>query len=742
MKKFLFLAICCLMLQAAYAVPADPTPVRVTQPDGTTIMLRLVGDEYYHFNTTDDGYTVLNRGGRWEYATLSGNKLVSTGVQAHDAALRSASENAMLATMQKRITDRQAVSASKNARAQRDKQNAAPRREPVVDYGKFRGLILLINFTDRKFLMNDPNGFYNDMANTKNYTGFYTGTGWNRRFNSCTGSVRDYFYDQSMGQFDPVFDVVGPVEVPFSVRECGEGYSTIFKAALDSIDDDVDFTLYDSDSDGGIDMVFFMVAGYSASYSGNSQEYLWPHMSYLYNYNEESHRWEYLVYDGMYMGRYASSTEIYGWESYGMNAPAGIGTVCHEFGHVLGLPDLYDTDYGDSGGESNHPGDWDVMAGGSHANQGRTPVGYSIWERWELGWAEPEELTLGSHRLEAIDKSNAGLILQSPVDGEFFMFENRQRNKWDSALPGHGMVVARVDYTNQRVWERNDINNNPAHNYYELVRAGGNGDATPFPGTQDVNRLSATSTPALVTWNGTPCNVSLVSITENNGIITFDCEEGEKMNSVIEDFETMSTTTSLSEKGVQGQIAKWDFVNARVIQDDAFGGGNGCSMEMPSGIFMASDFDADVYSISVKAVNNSTQESKLQLAYSLDKGTTWKNSTTIEVEGNSDGVITWLLNINEPARYRITRTAGNKNVPLLLDDFTIHFTGEARAVEEIANGDVNGDGKVDVEDVNAIINVILKTKSAADYSGEADVNGDGKVDVEDVNTVINMILKA
>ena len=223
MKKFLFLAICCLMLQAAYAVPADPTPVRVTQPDGTTITLRLVGDEYYHFNTTDDGYTVLNRGGRWEYATLSRNKLVSTGVQAHDAALRSASENAMLATMQKRITDRQAVSASKNARAQRDKQNAEPRREPVVDYGKFRGLILLINFTDRKFLMDDPNGFYDDMANTKNYTGFYTGTGWNRRFNSCTGSVRDYFYDQSMGQFDPVIDVVGHVGVPFSVSERGVG---------------------------------------------------------------------------------------------------------------------------------------------------------------------------------------------------------------------------------------------------------------------------------------------------------------------------------------------------------------------------------------------------------------------------------------------------------------------------------------------------------------------------------------
>ncbi|MBR1803400.1 MAG: M6 family metalloprotease domain-containing protein [Muribaculaceae bacterium] len=741
MKKILLLAVCCLMLQAAYAVPADPTPVKVTQPDGTTIMLRLVGDEYYHFNTTDDGYTVLNRGGRWEYATLSSGKLVSTGVQAHDVAVRSASETAMLATMQKRITDRQAVDNSRNARARRDSKNGVQRREPVVDYGKFRGLILLINFNDRKFLMDDPHGFYDDMSNTKDYKGYYTGTGWNRRFNSCTGSVRDYFYDQSMGQFDPVFDVIGPVEVPISVRECGENYSTIFKAALDSIDDEVDFTLYDSDSDGGIDMVFFMVAGYSASYSGNSSEYLWPHMSYLYGYNEDSHRWEYLVYDGMYMGRYASSTEIYGWESYGMTGAAGIGTVCHEFGHVLGLPDLYDTDYGDSGGDSNHPGDWDVMAGGSHANQGRTPVGYSIWERWELGWAEPEELSLGSHSIEAVDKSNAGFILQSPVEGEFFMFENRQKNKWDSALPSHGMVVARVDYTNPRVWERNDINCNPAHNYYELLRAGGSAENTPFPGNTGVTRLTATTSPGLSTWNGTPCNIAIERITETNGIITFDCEEGEKMNSAVEDFEIMATTTNLNEKGVQGQFAKWDFVNGNVTQNAAFGGGNGCEMGMPAAITMTNDFDANVYMISVKAVNKSSQESKLLLAYSLDRGANWQNVATNVVNGNSNDVIMWRLNMDVPARYRITRTAGNRNSSLLLDDFTIHYAGEARPVADLIEGDVNGDGKVDVEDVNAVINIILKNKTLTDFTGECDVNNDGKVDVEDVNAIINIILK-
>ena len=55
-------------------------------------------------------------------------------------------------------------------------------------------------------------------------------------------------------------------------------------------------------------------------------------------------------------------------------------------------------------------------------------------------------------------------------------------------------------------------------------------------------------------------------------------------------------------------------------------------------------------------------------------------------------------------------------------------------------GDVNGDGKVDVEDVNATINIILDLKDATDYPGSADLNEDGKVDVEDVNEIININL--
>ena len=72
-------------------------------------------------------------------------------------------------------------------------------------------------------------------------------------------------------------------------------------------------------------------------------------------------------------------------------------TICHEFSHVLGLPDFYDTDYEGSGGESHHPGDWSVMAGGNHLNNSRTPCAYSLYERMAVGFTEPMVINAKGH---------------------------------------------------------------------------------------------------------------------------------------------------------------------------------------------------------------------------------------------------------------------------------------------------------------------------------------------------------
>ena len=729
MKKITFLLMALTIAIMASAEPANPTPINVTQPDGTTLQLKLVGDEFYHFNTTSDGYTILNVNGSWEYAMKKGDHLVSSGILAHNPEERSNSEKQLLETTTKFLVDKQENTNANNTRRLRDKKNAQ-NREPVVDYSLFRGLIILINFNDRQFLMDDPNSFYNDLCNTENYTGFYH----QGRFQRCTGSVRDYYYDNSMGQFDPEFDVVGPVNLDYSCYEGNDKARQIFKDALDAVDDQVDFSLYDADNDGEIDMVFFMVAGYSSSYSGNNSGYLWPHMSYLIDWWSGWPPQPY-VYDGKSMGTYASSCEIYGWESQGTTMPNAIGTFCHEFGHVLGLPDLYDTDYANSGGDSNHPGDWDVMAGGSGNNYGRNPVGYSLWERWELGFTDkPTELTHGTKSLTAVDISNTGYMMQSPNENEFFLFENRQPGKWDKALPGHGLVITRVDYSNEQVWWNNEVNCNPSHNYYQLIHASGSSAAgVPFPGPNNVTYINSSSDPGLVTWAGETCQFALININEENKTISFDVVDDVPPSTIVEDFELMETGLPANAVNQQGNFATWNFPKSNVVE---YNGSHVAALQMPGGIAMNSDINMQPIKISINAINTSSTASKIQLYYSTDQGTTWNSVGVATVGADSESVITWRTNLDQksPVRFKINRTSGSKTVDLLIDNFTIYYFD----IEGAIPGDVNGDGDVTSVDVTALYNYLLDGDSSAIVNGDQD--GDGIITSVDVTIIYNILL--
>lgn len=712
----------------ASAEPANPTPITVIQPDGTSLQLKLVGDEFYHFNTTIDGYTIINVDGTWEYAVKKDEHLCASGMMAHDPAIRNAQEMQLVASLEKHMVDKASTTLARQARVARDKKNQG-QKEPVIDYSLFRGLIILINFNDRQFLMENPNDFYYQLCNTENYTGFTH----NGRFQRCTGSVRDYYYDNSMGQFDPDFDIVGPVNLDYSCYEGNDKAREIFKAALDAVGDQVDFTQYDADNDGEIDMVFFMVAGYSSSYSGNNSGYLWPHMSYLIDWWSGWPPQPY-VYDGKSMGTYASSCEIYGWESQGTTMPNAIGTICHEFGHVLGLPDLYDTDYANSGGESNHPGEWDVMAGGSSHNYGRTPVGYSLWERVELGFADsPTELSHGNMTLEAVSVSNTGFMMPTPNENEYFLFENRQPFKWDAALPGHGLVITRVDYSNHQAWWNNEVNCDPSHNYYELIHASGNSaSGVPFPGQNNVTYINSSSSPALVTWAGETCQFGLSNISENNNIITFNVVTDVPPLSIVEDFELMPTGLPANATGVQGNFATWNFPKADVV---AYNDGHAASLQMPGGIAMNSDINVSAIKLTLEAINTSSTASKLQLYYSTDEGASW-NSIGVETVGaTSNEVVSWRLNIDkQPMRFKINRTSGAKNVNLIIDNLTIYYLDEG----ETTPGDVNGDGNATAADVTALYDYLLNNDTTHLQYGDQDNNG--TITASDITAVYNVLL--
>lgn len=553
MKKIFLLALALLSIGTAMAAPAYRGVTRVQQPDGSYVSLRLHGDEYRCFTTTDDGYSVVKTAdGYYVYAQRnSQGHLRPTAQVAHEAASRSAAERAFLADKPKMlapVVSPRTDSLRTEQRAQRVRRMAA-RRAARYDYSKFRGLILLVEFSDCSFKYDNYRDLMDGMANQENYKGNnYTNV--SNSYGVCTGSVRDFYSDCSNGLFVPEFDVIGPVKINSSMygekwsdmQENGD-YSYIIKLmaeVIDAADPDVDFSKYDGDGDGVVDLVYIIFAGLSSNFGGNDPRLIWPHQSDFFNPNATSWANFYLRKDGKQLGHYACSAELYG-TSQG-NTLNGIGTIVHEFGHVLGLPDFYDSDYEDSGGESIFPGEWTVMAGGGYLNYGRTPAVYTLFERYALGWATPQVIDAeGSYTLESLDKCNTGYRLNTRVRKEYFMLENRQQTKWNRYLPGHGMLVFRVDSTNSQVWNSNMVNANPEHNYFQLVRAGGNPSAyqsyelasDPFPGTRRVRQLNNTTSPAnLKTWAGTENQWGLENINERNGVITFDVVDVNVLSSI------------------------------------------------------------------------------------------------------------------------------------------------------------------------------------------------------------------
>lgn len=540
MKRLSILLLAAILAVASgWAIPALKGGRSVKQPDGTSVTIRLHGDEYLHYHTTDDGYTVVKDArGYYVYAEKMGGELVPTQLVAHDAGHRTASELSFLHKAKKHlqpaISKEMAEMRSQNQamRAKRLAQHKAQR----IDYDKFKGLVILAEYSDCKFRYDDYHDIMDHMLNDENYTGeartnVLRNEGNNRYFVGkdviFTGSMHDYFHDNSMGMFSPKFDIVGPVSVNRTQTyvKASRNSAQLIKDACTAADQLVNFADYDNDGDGEVDIIYVIFAGLPSYIEGNNPDYLWPHQSSL-AYGSTVRK------DGVRLGYYSCSTELYGYEDSGWSILEGIGAMCHEFSHALGLPDFYDT--GNSDGEDNcvNPDEWSIMAAGAQTNFGRTPSGYSLFERYALGFANPKVITgEGTFTMDYLGTSNEGYRLNTRVGKEFFLLENRQKSKWDAELPGHGMLIFRTDSTNANLWFSNSVNDLPSHPCYELLRAGGvkyqggyrvGAASDPFPGTNRVTAVNNETTPNLKTWAGYNSKMGLRNITEKNGQISFD----------------------------------------------------------------------------------------------------------------------------------------------------------------------------------------------------------------------------
>lgn len=441
MKRILFslFALCALTINLS-AIPARRGAITLTQPDGTTLTAYLHGNAYYHYYTNPEG-DMLERDENGYY---------------HAAAMPAEDE----------LSARFNRSPRRVARAKAGSElNLAP-----------RGLIILVNFTDLQFTTDIAE--MDSMINGLNYSREYFGSNEAGRKTKYTsqGSARQYFHDTSRGQYNPVFDVMGPVTVSSSHDYYGSNnrqgddkhVDQMIKEACELVDSEVDFSIYDNNKDGKVDFVYVIYAGYGEA-DGAGDEYIWPHNSGL-AYTID------LMLDGKKIDNYACSNEL----NYYSNQHDGIGTFCHEFSHVLGLPDLYVT----NNGTHKTMGAWDILDYGPYNNDGNTPPHYSAYERFFMGWLKPTLINRPCDvELNNLGSSNGAVILTAtgehnlvgndPMARTFYMLENRQKEGWDAYIPGHGMLVTKVNYS-QTKWDGNSVNNTSSNMGVDIIEADGN----------------------------------------------------------------------------------------------------------------------------------------------------------------------------------------------------------------------------------------------------------------------------
>ena len=739
MKKLLFSTLMALACLAASAVPAIPTPQQVTQPNGEQLTVRIMGDEFYGYLTTLDGYTIVkNDQGYYTYGTLKGDDVVASKIVARDAEKRSASDQAWLSATGKRLRSQAKVEKAKQLRAQRD---ALPHLNRI-NYNNFHGLVILVEFTDAHFTRSDVQEFYGHMINDENYTGYTNEDGSANPYGNCTGSVRDYFYDNSNGIFSPQFDIVGPVEVNYSVNQGNNNAYSIFQSAVQKVNPYVDFSQYDLDNNGAVDLIYFIYADTPSSSDSSSPNHIWPHRSSFYSY---------VKYDGKYIRDYACSAEYIYAKSNGIFD--GIGTICHEFSHVLGLPDLYDTNEDDNGtnGEAQHPGEWDLMAGGNYQNNARTPVAYSLYDRYSTGFANYQIITAeGDYTLNPTSTTGEGFILKTPTNKEVFLIDNRQKGtKWDAYVPGSGMTIARMDSTNASVWSNNAPNSNANRLYYELLRAGGStafqSPTDAFPGSRCVTMVTNDTHANLQAWGNKPNQYVLYNIREEDGVVKFSVKKDGTFVTVAEDFEPMTPKTSNNSTiSDDGTLSGWTLAKAwpATVANASTGNGSiSVAMKKPSTMTMTSDVAFNTYMVSFNFYNNTNINATVQLFMSTDQGKTWVVQTnaigtnSVIAGPNMKSTICFPVSVQVPARYRVACTAGSTSLAGYVDDFTIYHNG---ALSPVVPGDANGDGNVTSADVTVLYNWLLNSDGSALVNGDQD--GDGAITSGDVTFIYNLLL--
>lgn len=472
MKRILISAVLSLCAAMIFAIPAKKSWKVVSQSDGTTIKVSQAGDEHLHYYITEDNVPIYKAAdNRYCYLTIENGKLHNSGVLAHESAARSAKELQVMNTIHDLAPIARQMAAKKRSAAKRCvRPDRLPSKDDIsVFKGSKKALVILAAFSDKSFSKGDDAivKFYDEVLNQEGYSQ-----------NGAAGSVHDYFKDMSRGEFDLTFDIVGPVKVSKSATYYGgpspimggtDHIGEFITEAIKKADEkcDIDWKKYDWDDDGEVEQVFVLYAGYGQA-TGGPTGTIWPNAWTLDEALQNSDGNGGFSIDGVFINQYACSNELYLDSG---TVPMGLGVFCHEFSHCMGLPDMYDTNYG----STPTMGDWDLLAGGSYNGPhgiGWCPAGWTSYERAYAGWLELTELKAGDiikgmTSLEEAD-GKAYVIYNDNHKDEYYLLENHKGMGWDKYTPENGLLIIHVDY-DKDLFDNNIVNSKgeftPAEGY-------------------------------------------------------------------------------------------------------------------------------------------------------------------------------------------------------------------------------------------------------------------------------------
>lgn len=435
--------------------------------------------------------------------------------------------------------------------------------------GAWQALIILIDFPDYRWNHQSDANFPNqDTLYTPEHFNdmlFSLGTYKDPYSQSAyTGSMRDFYLENSYGQFE----VIGTTTRWYTAEHSWRYYSNndsingtlddygfglypnnvtrLVEEAVELADPDVDFSNFDNNGDGVVDALFVVHAGPGAEeiYTRNFAEhynYFWSHKSSI-RFNPPK------LIDGVQVRGYTLEPEN-----------GAIGVFCHEFGHELGLPDLYDTDDSSEG-----IGEWCLMGGGGWCFRegdplGTSPAHFSAWSKAQLGWLQPINVSENLTALEIppveTNKAAYRIWRNGEMGPEYFLIENRQpigfdagltRRQKDFNLPDPaGLIIYHVDnlgrqnldsrrrvdveeaspfFTESGYIEQLDLPRRPPnHQFLYNGNRGDNGDlfpgftlvndqSTDFIGSRDRMEFNETSIPSSIDNSGNPTGVAISNI--------------------------------------------------------------------------------------------------------------------------------------------------------------------------------------------------------------------------------------